>query len=166
MAGDLLNHVRNCIRNDLKECLMGCKYFSVYCGAMERYCSPDHVSKKKAAVNIRLGNEVVDQKRSGAIGGNCATGPKLHKLEVILEVYAVGCEDVEYFLDSVCAEVQQKMCNCISAGGVCHSMVYQGTTTQRADIGDKDFHLCRVIYEASYMADPCDMSQYKPFGCK
>lgn len=166
MAGDLLNHTRNCIRDELKRCLSGCKYYNVYCGAIERFCGPTHITSKKAGVNIKLGNEVVQKQQSGRIGGGCAKGDKVIKLEVILEVYAMGCDEVEYFLDSCCAEVQRKLCNCVNSGGVCHSLEYEGTVNSKIELGDQDLYLCRVIYEATYIASPCNMSQYKPMGCK
>lgn len=149
---DLKNHLRNCIRDELKLCLQGCKYLNVYCGQLERYCSADHVSQKKGAVNIRLGDESAAQRSRGI--GSC-NGTTTMNLQIILEVYAIGCEDVEYFVDSLCSEVQAKMCEC---HGTCNQFDYVGTEPTRIDIGDQTYHLCRIFYNTKYAASPCDMS--------
>lgn len=161
---DLMNHVRNCIRTEVKQCLMGCKYYTPVCGSVENYLTDKYLGSNRGVVNVRLGSEAVEKRQSGTIG-KTNKGVNVHKLQVILEVIALGCDDVEYFVDSLCAEAQKKMCECVQEGGACHSIEYQGTEPDTDKFGEKTLHLCRIYYELTYIADGKNMSQYQPVGC-
>lgn len=161
---DLMNHVRNCIRNEVKGCLQGCKYFTPVCGSLENYLTEKYLGDSRAVVNVRLGAEQVQKQQSGTIGRN-NKGKNVINLELILEVVALGCDDVEYFVDSICAETQKKMCLCVQEGGACHIVEYVGTEPDTAKFGDTSLHLCRIYYQVTYIADGKNMSQYQPVGC-
>ena len=145
-------HAICCIKQALKDCIEEHPLYLVFCDREDCWKENEVISGQRMAVNIVERGETVGDIKGRQAGESQKV--REHRLQIEVQVYAIGCKDAGCDALSVLGDVQRQLCQKRDRIPVSR-MIYEGMNRTRSVESTQDITQITARYSIEYSFSEC-----------